>query len=705
MPRLPIVLPGTPPLSGTATPLTDERHPFKFSFSNDTLFDIAHLRSDTEVKVFAESAFHQSLALPQDTSSLNQSTQHSNKDSIRSTRPLSYYDPGESKPPTPPGAEGQPSFSVTCSDQTKIGSTSTMSQGPSAPQMSLLSQAMQQHLTRQQMESLQNNDQSSIHSAAHTPSGSALPSPAFAGPSSPFAFTGAPGSENGMRPPLPHQNSFGAAVSQMQQPFGPYMNQGQTRRPSGYATNPHSAAPSAGPSRSSSPTRAAQPMSNLPLDTATHPMGMSQHARNYGPNQQPSPSPMGADYSSTFGSQRTVNGFGPPSYGSAAPGMAPTSDSWTNQAGLGYSATPQSSFAPQQTPMMPPVGYQSHSHSRHPSQSQPQQQQQQGQPPLLHLSQQPSQFSSYRGAPDSLLSPETASTDFTGFFAGATPATTMAGSNMGASAQQPSNVSRQSTAETRSRQSTTFTEDLNSMAAVPGSLNMSRRGSAGAEDDAEDQTLDPEEMSKKDPLATQVWKMYAKQRSQLPNGARMENLTWRMMAMTLRKKKEQEAAEAKQQALDAQSNASRSHVSSARHSPTLSSKSAANSRRSSGSFPGDNFAGGFTAIKGEGADAADASARAGASVAKGKTRFAEVIQQEEEERGRRGRSPRTPESTAPPAGAVDIVDWRMKSKSRSRSRSVSAMDVDWRGVSRSRSCSGSSGHHRGRRCRRRCEHV
>ncbi len=48
---------------------------------------------------------------------------------------------------------------------------------------------------------------------------------------------------------------------------------------------------------------------------------------------------------------------------------------------------------------------------------------------------------------------------------------------------------------------------------------MSRRGSAGAEDAADDEDLDPDEMSKKDPLATQVWKMYAKQRSQLPNGA------------------------------------------------------------------------------------------------------------------------------------------------------------------------------------------
>lgn len=58
-------------------------------------------------------------------------------------------------------------------------------------------------------------------------------------------------------------------------------------------------------------------------------------------------------------------------------------------------------------------------------------------------------------------------------------------------------------------------------------------------------SLSPEdEFAKNDPLATQVWKMYSKQRSELPNGQRMENLTWRMMAMTLRKKEAAEAAAA-----------------------------------------------------------------------------------------------------------------------------------------------------------------
>src|ERR1700730_9091066 len=49
---------------------------------------------------------------------------------------------------------------------------------------------------------------------------------------------------------------------------------------------------------------------------------------------------------------------------------------------------------------------------------------------------------------------------------------------------------------------------------------------------------------KKDPLATQVWRMYTKAKDNLPNGSRLENLTWRMMAMTLKKKERAEAAAA-----------------------------------------------------------------------------------------------------------------------------------------------------------------
>ncbi|KAG6845394.1 hypothetical protein H0H87_009741 [Tephrocybe sp. NHM501043] len=47
-------------------------------------------------------------------------------------------------------------------------------------------------------------------------------------------------------------------------------------------------------------------------------------------------------------------------------------------------------------------------------------------------------------------------------------------------------------------------------------------------------------LAKEDPLATQVWKMYARTKATLPHAQRMENLTWRMMAMALKKKKDDE---------------------------------------------------------------------------------------------------------------------------------------------------------------------
>jgi GATA-binding protein len=48
-----------------------------------------------------------------------------------------------------------------------------------------------------------------------------------------------------------------------------------------------------------------------------------------------------------------------------------------------------------------------------------------------------------------------------------------------------------------------------------------------------------EELQQNDPLATQVWKFFAKTKENIPNQGRMENLTWRMMAVGMRKHKEQ----------------------------------------------------------------------------------------------------------------------------------------------------------------------
>lgn len=46
----------------------------------------------------------------------------------------------------------------------------------------------------------------------------------------------------------------------------------------------------------------------------------------------------------------------------------------------------------------------------------------------------------------------------------------------------------------------------------------------------------PEEMQKSDPLGMQIWRLYHKQVGQLPNSERLENLSWRMMSMNLRRR-------------------------------------------------------------------------------------------------------------------------------------------------------------------------
>lgn len=61
-------------------------------------------------------------------------------------------------------------------------------------------------------------------------------------------------------------------------------------------------------------------------------------------------------------------------------------------------------------------------------------------------------------------------------------------------------------------------------------------------DDASSADLgDPGEMQKNDPLGTMIWKLYSKTKTQLPNHERMENLTWRMMAMNLKRKEREQA--------------------------------------------------------------------------------------------------------------------------------------------------------------------
>ncbi|RMZ79014.1 hypothetical protein DV737_g3648, partial [Chaetothyriales sp. CBS 132003] len=64
------------------------------------------------------------------------------------------------------------------------------------------------------------------------------------------------------------------------------------------------------------------------------------------------------------------------------------------------------------------------------------------------------------------------------------------------------------------------------------------------QDDAGGSSIDsPEEMQRKDPLGTQIWKLYSRTKSRLPNQERMENLTWRMMAMNLKRREQMQLAQ------------------------------------------------------------------------------------------------------------------------------------------------------------------
>ena len=103
-----------------------------------------------------------------------------------------------------------------------------------------------------------------------------------------------------------------------------------------------------------------------------------------------------------------------------------------------------------------------------------------------------------------------------------------------------------------------LTSTVTSPAPIP-SFHNSRRPSVEAM--SPPPLASPDDMVKRDPLATQVWKAYSKAKEQLPNGPRMENLTWRMMHLTLQKEKERErekerAAAALEAARTAQANAS-----------------------------------------------------------------------------------------------------------------------------------------------------
>ncbi len=49
-------------------------------------------------------------------------------------------------------------------------------------------------------------------------------------------------------------------------------------------------------------------------------------------------------------------------------------------------------------------------------------------------------------------------------------------------------------------------------------------------------------MQKKDPLAIQIWRLYSKIKKELPSHEQIENLTWRIMGMSLLKRRLEQAA-------------------------------------------------------------------------------------------------------------------------------------------------------------------
>lgn len=72
------------------------------------------------------------------------------------------------------------------------------------------------------------------------------------------------------------------------------------------------------------------------------------------------------------------------------------------------------------------------------------------------------------------------------------------------------------------------------VAAAQGALSR-KDAFLGLGDGLAGMSASPEDMAKEDPLATQVWRFFAKTKQNLPNHERMENLTWRMMHESLKK--------------------------------------------------------------------------------------------------------------------------------------------------------------------------
>ncbi|GAA5862673.1 hypothetical protein JCM8547_003509 [Rhodosporidiobolus lusitaniae] len=215
-----------------------------------------------------------------------------------------------------------------------------------------------------------------------------------------------------------------------------------------------------------------------------------------------------------------------------------------------------------------------------------------------------------------------------------------------------------------------------------------------------------EALSRKDPIAAQVWRMFHKAKNTMPNGARMENLTWRLMSMTLRKRREDSANSASGGGGGAGGSAGSASGSQA-PSPgadeartqraleaAMEEQREQNEERDTvqplarGAPPGR--------MRG-GRDRSDSGAGGGGRAARDFPQMTAAQEQqaaaeEEDQEEDRGRRRRTKSGTASKSNSAspaaeeqveDAMDWRALSKSRSRSRAPDMMD--WRAASRSRS--------------------
>jgi GATA-binding protein len=113
----------------------------------------------------------------------------------------------------------------------------------------------------------------------------------------------------------------------------------------------------------------------------------------------------------------------------------------------------------------------------------------------------------------------------------------------------PTNLSHIAASNTKFKPDDTPSSNLDLSTPDPLARNeLLLRNSAFADWDDHDpasSALDnPDELQKQDPLGTQIWKLYSRTKSRLPNQERMENLTWRMMAMNLRRREQQMQAQA-----------------------------------------------------------------------------------------------------------------------------------------------------------------